>query len=267
VTEPRTSAPPSPAAAGEGGGGLLLDVRGVVRRYGGLTAVDDVSLGLGPQERLAVIGPNGAGKTTLFKLIAGEVRPNAGTVAFDGREVTRWSARRRARLGIARTFQVSNLFRSLTVSENVMLAAQARRPARWSCLPRVGVRGAAQETDRVIEQLLLGGRRHDRVENLSHGERRQLEIAMALVVEPRLLLLDEPAAGLSLVERRRLREILEGLPRTVPFLLIEHDLSLALELADRVVVLDNGRQIAAGTADEIRRDRHVREVYLGRTAS
>ena len=174
---------------------------------------------------------------------------------------------RRARLGIARTFQVSNLFRSLTVSENILLAAQARRPARWSCVPRLGVRGAVRETDRVIDQLLLGGRRHDRVENLSHGERRQLEIAMALVVAPRLLLLDEPAAGLSLVERRRLREILEGLPRTVPFLLIEHDLSLALELADRVVVLDNGRMIAAGSADEIRRDRHVREVYLGRTAS
>jgi branched-chain amino acid transport system ATP-binding protein len=118
-----------------------------------------------------------------------------------------------------------------------------------------------------MEQLLLGGRRDDRVENLSHGERRQLEIAMALVVEPRLLLLDEPAAGLSLVERRRLREILEDLPRTVPYLLIEHDLTLALELADRVVVLDNGRMIARGTAAEIRRDRHVREVYLGRTAS
>ena len=267
MTDRRGAAPPSPAAAGEGGHGLLLDVRGVVRRYGGLTAVDDVSVSLGPQERLAVIGPNGAGKTTLFKLIAGEVRPNAGTVRFDGREVTRWSARRRARLGIARTFQVSNLFRSLTVAENVMLAAQARRPVRWSCVPAAGVRGAARETEEVIEQLMLGARRHDRVDNLSHGERRQLEIAMALVVEPRLLLLDEPAAGLSLVERRRLREILESLPRTVPFLLIEHDLTLALGLADRVVVLDNGRMIARGSADEIRRDRLVREVYLGRSAS
>ena len=258
---------PSPADAGEGDEACVLAVTSVVRRYGGLTAVDDVSLTLGAEERLAVIGPNGAGKTTLFKLIAGEVACNAGTVQFAGRDVTRWSARRRARLGIARTFQVSNLFPTLTVAENVMLAAQAGRPARWSCWPKAGMRQAVRERDHVISQLMLANRRDTRVENLSHGERRQLEIAMALVVHPRLLLLDEPAAGLSLVERQRLREILDALPRSVPYLLIEHDLSLALELADRVVCLDNGHVIAAGTADEIRRDPYVREVYLGRTAS
>jgi len=267
MTDSRRLLPSSPATAGDEGAGAVLDVRGLVRRYGGLIAVDDVSLSLGPRERLAVIGPNGAGKTTLFKLIAGEVSADAGRVHFEGRDVTRWSARRRARLGIARTFQVSNLFGSLTVAENVMLAAQARRPARWSCWPGLGMADAARERDEAIEQLMLGGRRASRVENLSHGERRQLEIAMALVVAPRLLLLDEPAAGLSLAERLRLRQILEELPRSVPFLLIEHDLSLALELADRVVCLDNGRTIAMGTADEIRRDPHVREVYLGRTAS
>jgi branched-chain amino acid transport system ATP-binding protein len=245
----------------------VLEVDGVVRRYGGLTAVAEVSLTLGAEERLAVIGPNGAGKTTLFKLIAGEVACDAGTVRFAGRDVTRWSARRRARLGIARTFQVSNLFPTLTVAENVMMAAQARRPARWSPWPRAGMRQASREVDHVIHELLLDARRDSRVDTLSHGERRQLEIAMALVVGPRLLLLDEPAAGLSLVERLRLRQILEGLPRSVPFLLIEHDLTLALELGDRVVCLDNGRMIAAGTADEIRRDPYVREVYLGRTAS
>ncbi|MGH3384988.1 MAG: ABC transporter ATP-binding protein [Nocardioidaceae bacterium] len=245
----------------------VLGVEGVVRRYGGLTAVNDVSLTLGQRERLAVIGPNGAGKTTLFKLIAGEVSTNAGSVHFEGRDVTGWSSRRRARLGIARTFQVSNLFPSLTVAENVMLAAQARRRARWSCWPRVGVRDLAAGFDQVIEQLMLTSRRDDVVENLSHGERRQLEIAMALVVQPRLLLLDEPAAGLSVVERQRLREILDGLPRSVPFLLIEHDLTLALELADRVLCLDNGRTIAMGTADEVRRDPNVREVYLGRAAA
>ena len=267
MTLRRSTSSPSPAPAGEGGPVAVLEVDGVVRRYGGLTAVDDVSLTLGQQERLAVIGPNGAGKTTLFKLIAGEVSTDAGTVRFDGRDVTRWSARRRARLGIARTFQVSNLFPSLTVAENVMLAAQARLAARWSCWPRAGVRGAARETDQVIEDLMLTSRHDSRVDNLSHGERRQLEIAMALVVRPRLLLLDEPAAGLSLVERLRLRQILESLPRSVPFLLIEHDLTLALELADRVVCLDNGRVIAAGTAAEIRRDPYVRKVYLGRTAA
>ena len=239
----------------------------MVRRYGGLTAVDSVSLALGRRERLAVIGPNGAGKTTLFKLIAGEVTTDAGSVRFDGRDVTRWSARRRARLGIARTFQVSNLFPTLTVAENVMLAAQARRPSRWQFWPQRSGRDAAGEADRAIEELMLGPRRRSRVASLSHGERRQLEIAMALVVQPRLLLLDEPAAGLSLVERLMLRQILEALPRSVPFLLIEHDLTLALELADRVLCLDNGRMIAVGTAEEIRRDPHVREVYLGRTAA
>ena len=262
------SRPSVPAAAGSGGGDAVLEVAGVVRRYGGLTAVDDVSLTLGREERLAVIGPNGAGKTTLFKLIAGEVATDAGSVRFEGRDVTRWSARRRARLGIARTFQVSNLFPSLSVRENVLLAAQAKRASRWKFWPERG-QGAvtAAETDRAIEELMLVGRRHSRVDSLSHGERRQLEIAMALVVRPRLLLLDEPAAGLSLVERVRLRQILEALPRSVPFLLIEHDLSLALELADRVLCLHNGRTIAMGTADEIRGDLYVREVYLGRSAA
>jgi branched-chain amino acid transport system ATP-binding protein len=239
----------------------------VVRRYGGLTAVDDVSLTLGERERLAVIGPNGAGKTTLFKLIAGEVSTSAGTVAFEGRDVTRWSSRRRARLGIARTFQVSNLFPTLTVAENVTLAAQALRAARWSAWPWVGQRDATAEVDLIIERLMLTPRRDNPVESLSHGERRQVEIAMALVVQPRLLLLDEPAAGLSVGERQRLRQVLEELPRSVPYLLIEHDLTLALGLADRVLCLDNGRTIAAGTPDEIRRDPQVREVYLGRAAT
>ena len=264
----RSSPSPRTALRGEGQD-VVLAVDGVVRRYGGLTAVDGVCLTLGRQERLAVIGPNGAGKTTLFKLIAGEVIPNSGTIRFDGRDVTQWSARRRARLGIARTFQVSNLFPSLTVFENVRLAALAKRAARWKFWPELG-HGDADARARsraVIDQLLLGPRMDSRVADLSHGERRQLEIAMALVVEPRLLLLDEPAAGLSLVERVRLREVLEALPRSVPFLLIEHDLSLALELADRVLCLDNGRPIAMGTAAQIRSDPHVREVYLGRTAT
>jgi len=271
MTHDRVSSRPSPAAGqatGEGRDTAVLDVDAVVRRYGGLTAVDGVSLSLGRQERVAVIGPNGAGKTTLFKLIAGEVSAQAGTIRFDGRDVTRWSARRRARLGIARTFQVSNLFPSLTVFENVLIAAQGKRAARWKFWPERG-HGHADvraRCEQVIDQLLLGPRAASRIADLSHGERRQVEIAMALVVEPRLLLLDEPAAGLSLVERAKLREILEALPRSVPFLLIEHDLSIALELADRVLCLHNGRPIAMGTAAEVRRDPHVREVYLGRTA-
>jgi branched-chain amino acid transport system ATP-binding protein len=267
VTDRSDTLSSSPATIGEEGSSPVLEVRGVVRRYGGLTAVDDVTLTLGQRERLAVIGPNGAGKTTLFKLIAGEVSASAGSVAFEGRDVTRWSSRRRARLGIARTFQVSNLFPTLTVADNVTLAAQALRAVRWSFWPGTGRKGVTAEVERILEQLLLTARRHSPVESLSHGERRQLEIAMALVVQPRLLLLDEPAAGLSVGERQRLREVLEGLPRSVPYLLIEHDLTLALGLADRVLCLDNGRTIASGTPDEIRRNPHVREVYLGRAAT
>jgi branched-chain amino acid transport system ATP-binding protein len=266
VTDRSDTLPSSPAT-GEEGSAPVLEVRGVVRRYGGLTAVDDVTLTLGRSERLAVIGPNGAGKTTLFKLIAGEVSTSAGSVAFEGRDVTRWSSRRRARLGIARTFQVSNLFPTLTVADNVTLAAQALRAVRWSCWPGTGRKGVTAEVDRILERLLLTARRHSPVESLSHGERRQLEIAMALVVQPRLLLLDEPAAGLSVGERQRLREVLEDLPRSVPYLLIEHDLTLALGLADLVLCLDNGRTIATGTPDEIRGNPHVREVYLGRAAT
>jgi branched-chain amino acid transport system ATP-binding protein len=269
MTTDSFDARPSPPHRGGEGPPAVLEVDRVVRRFGGLVAVDGVSLTLGHGERLAVIGPNGAGKTTLFKLIAGEVPTDDGQIRFHGQDITRWSARRRARLGIARTFQVSNLFGSLTVLENVRLAALARRPARWQFWPQLGRRDtdARDRADAVIDDLLLGQRATSRVAELSHGERRQVEIAMALVAEPRLLLLDEPAAGLSLAERARLWDILNTLPRSIPFLLIEHDLSFALGLADRVLCLDNGRPIALGTPAEVRRDPHVREVYLGRAAA
>jgi len=246
----------------------VLEVDSVVRRFGGVTAVDGVTVRLSSRERLAVIGPNGAGKTTLFRLITGEVAPTSGTITLFGRDVTRWPTRRRARLGVSRTFQVSNLFPNLSVRDNVRLAAQAKNPARWQFWPgRDGPGGDSAPVVEILESLMLTARSADPVSSLSHGERRQLEIAMSLVVTPKLLLLDEPAAGLSLVERARLREILEGLPRSIPLLLIEHDLTLALGLADRVLCMENGRPIALGTPDDVRADRHVQEVYLGRSAT
>jgi branched-chain amino acid transport system ATP-binding protein len=249
-------------------GASILEVDSLVRRFGGIAAVDGVSLTLGMDERLAVIGPNGAGKTTLFRLIAGEVAPTSGTITLFGRDVTTWPTRRRARLGLSRTFQVSNLFPNLSVLDNVRLAAQAQDVVRWQFWPRrAGADAHTQQAEAALESLMLVARRDDPVSSLSHGERRQLEIAMSLVVTPRLLLLDEPAAGLSLVERARLREILEGLPRSIPLLLIEHDLTLALELADRVLCMENGRPIALGTPEQVRADRHVQEVYLGRSAT
>jgi branched-chain amino acid transport system ATP-binding protein len=243
----------------------VLALEGVVRRFGGLTAVDGVSLTLGPGRRLAVIGPNGAGKTTLFRLIAGDMGVSAGRVELLGRDVTRMPAHRRARLGLARTFQVSNLFSGLSVLDNVRLAAQAREPGRWRFWApiRAGDRvGAAAMA--ALERVGLGARAGDRVADLSHGEQRQLEVALALAIEPKLLLLDEPAAGLPAGERARLRDLLGSLPPSLPLVLIEHDMTLALSLADEVLCMHNGRVIAHGTPAEVRADDTVQAVYLGR---
>jgi len=243
----------------------VLRLEGVVGRFGGLVAVDGVSLSLGPRQRLAIIGPNGAGKTTLFRLIAGDLAASAGRIQLFGRDVTRAPAHRRARMGLSRTFQVSNLFGGLSVLDNVRLAAQAREPGRWRILAPVRrgdpIGAAAME---ALERAGIGSRAGDRVADLSHGEQRQLEVALALATRPRLLLLDEPAAGLSAGERARFRELLGSLPRTLPLLLIEHDMSLALSLADEVLCLHNGRPIALGPPGEVRRDATVQAVYLGR---
>ena len=242
---------------------LALD--GISRRFGGVVAVDGVSLTLGAGERVSVIGPNGAGKTTLFRLIAGEMRPSGGRINMLGRDVTQMPAHRRAGLGLARTFQVSNLFVGLTVLENVRLASQTRGRDRWRFWSAISPDDAPGRSAReALEHVGLERRAGDRVSDLSHGEQRQLEVAMALVSEPRLLLLDEPAAGLAMSERSRLRALLEGLPRTLPVLLIEHDMSLALGLADRVLCMHNGKVIASGSPDDVRRDETVQAVYLGR---
>jgi branched-chain amino acid transport system ATP-binding protein len=243
----------------------VLALEGVVRRFGGLTAVDGVSLTLGPGRRLAVIGPNGAGKTTLFRLIAGDMGVSAGRVELLGRDVTRMPAHRRARLGLARTFQVSNLFSGLSVLDNVRLAAQAREPGRWRFWApiRAGDRVGATAMA-ALERVGLGARAGDRVADLSHGEQRQLEVALALATEPKLLLLDEPAAGLPAGERARLRDLLGSLPPSLPLVLIEHDMTLALSLADEVLCMHNGRVIAHGTPAEVRADDTVQAVYLGR---
>jgi branched-chain amino acid transport system ATP-binding protein len=249
----------------EGHSEPVLRLDGVARRFGGLVAVDGVSLSLGSRQRLAVIGPNGAGKTTLFRLIAGDMAPSGGRIFLFGRDVTRTPAHRRARMGLSRTFQVSNLFGGLSVLDNVRLAVQAREPGRWQFLApiRRGDRIGTTAME-VLERTGIRSRAGDRVADLSHGEQRQLEVALALATRPRLLLLDEPAAGLSAGERARFRELLGSLPRSLPLLLIEHDMTLALSLADEVLCLHNGRPIALGPPSEVRRDATVQAVYLGR---
>ncbi len=241
-----------------------LRVTSLVRRFGGMTAVDDVDLELAQGERLAVIGPNGAGKTTLFRLIAGDLRPDAGRILMFGQDVTRLAPWRRARLGLSRTYQVANLFGRLPVADNLRLAMMPGHPSGWrSMRPQRRDDDIADEAAAILEQVHLGGRAGATVAELSHGEQRQLEIAMAIATRPRLLLLDEPAAGLSSGERGMLRDLIERLPRTLPLVLIEHDMALVFDLADRVLCLHQGHPVAVGTPQEIRADERVQAVYLG----
>ena len=243
----------------------LLILRDVGIRFGALRAVDGVSLEVAPGERRAVIGPNGAGKTTLFNAITGVILPSQGRVLFEGHDITRTAPHLRARLGLARTFQITNLFPNLTVAENVMLAIRglsSRKYALFGAAEPLGDERARAEEAVVLARL---GERHGvLVRELSYGEQRQLELAMALVSRPRLLLLDEPAAGLSPAERGVTAEIIRGLPRDLTMILIEHDMDLALGLVDRVTCLHNGRVLVEETPEAIRRNEAVQEVYLGK---
>jgi branched-chain amino acid transport system ATP-binding protein len=241
---------------------LRLD--GVVKAFGGLRAVDGVSLAVRPGERRALIGPNGAGKTTLFNLVAGVLPVSGGAIRLFGEDVTRAPAHRRAARGLARTFQITNLFPGLTVLENCLLAVQALTPVKFSMLRPVSAYAALRERARAtLAAVGLEAVMDARVANLSHGEQRQLEIALALAGNPRLLLLDEPTAGLSPAESRLMADLLAGLDPAITVLMIEHDMDIALALASRVTVLHYGRVIADGTRDEIRADPQVREIYLG----
>ncbi|MCX7624159.1 MAG: ABC transporter ATP-binding protein [Thermomicrobium sp.] len=242
-----------------------LELQGVGRRFGGLAAVRDVSLALEPGERRAIIGPNGAGKTTLFNLVTGELRPTAGTIRFFGRDVTALPPHQRVRLGLARTYQTPLVFPRLTVRDNLYLAVRGVRPWRLSLrAPRPG----DPEFAVVAELAERVGLRHALsalAGALSHGEQRQLEIAMALASRPKLLLLDEPAAGLSPAERESLAALLGSLDPTMTVLLIEHDMDVAFQVAQRVTVLHEGSVIAEGTPEAIASDPRVRAVYLGGT--
>ena len=232
--------------------------------FGGLHAVDGVELAVRPGERRALIGPNGAGKTTLFNLISGALPPTSGSIVFFGRDVTRMAQHRRAALGLSRTFQISNLFPTLTVLENCLLAVQALTPARLAMHRRLAGYTALHEGARAsLAAVGLTDRADAIVKNLSHGEHRQLEIALALAGRPRVLLLDEPTAGLSPAESRLMAELLAKLDPAMTVLIIEHDMDIALELAQRVTVLHYGKVIADGTRDAIRVDPLVREIYLG----
>jgi branched-chain amino acid transport system ATP-binding protein len=244
--------------------GYALRLEAVSKSFGGLRAVDDVALAVRAGERRALIGPNGAGKTTLFNLIAGALPVTAGRITLFGADVTGMAQHRRAALGLARTFQITNLFPTLTVLQNVVLAAQACTPARFAMLRPVS---RFAELDARARQALaavgLDDRASRRVRQLSHGEQRQLEIALALAGRPRVLLLDEPAAGLSQAEAQLMTALLQRLDPAITLLIIEHDMDIALEVARDVTVLHYGRVIADGPREVVRADPMVREIYLG----
>ena len=242
----------------------LLALEGVTRRFGALAAVNDVSLAVTARERRAIIGPNGAGKTTLFNLITGQLPPSAGRIVLGGQPITGLPPHVVARRGLARSFQRNNLFPRLPVRENLRLAAAADGQGSWNLLGRVGgLRAPLGRARETAEAVGLTERLDALAGQLSYGEQRQLEVGVALATAPRLLLLDEPTAGMSPEETLRMTRMLEGLPREVTLLIIEHDMDVVASLADRVTVLHYGEVLTEGSFAEVKADPRVYEVYLG----
>jgi branched-chain amino acid transport system ATP-binding protein len=248
-------------------GDIALSVDRLRKAFGGLTATDDLSLEVARGEIHAVIGPNGAGKTTLVNLLSGLTRPDAGRVLFAGRDITRLAAPARVRAGLARSFQITSVFRDFTALENIMLPVQARQGHSfrfWRPIAGDGsLRGPAME---ILARVGLAGRADIVAGNLAHGEQRQLEIAVALATAPAFLLLDEPIAGMGLEESQGMVALLQALKGDFTMLLIEHDMDAVFALADRITVLVYGKAIATGTPEQIRNDPAVQAAYLGEEA-
>lgn len=242
----------------------MLKVSALYKRFGGLTATDGVELYVKAQEVHAIIGPNGAGKTTLIAQLAGELRPDSGRIEFLGRDITYAPPYRRSHLGLARSFQITSVFLDMTLLENVALAVQAHAGHSYHFWhPAQEDKCLLEPARKALAQVGLAERSEMLADEVSHGEHRQLEIAMALATDPKLLLLDEPMAGMGAEESVRMVEILQGLKGQKTMLLIEHDMDTVFALADRITVLVYGRVIASGTPDVIRNDNAVRRAYLG----
>ena len=242
----------------------LLAVRGLSKRFGGLVATDLVDLDVAKGETLAVIGPNGAGKTTLIGQLSGDLVPDAGTIRFGGEDITALSAAARSQRGLARSFQITSIFKEFTALDNVALAVQAHAGHSfrfWT--PARTERALREPALAVLEQVGLGARAGVVAGTLAHGEQRQLEIAMALASRPRLLLLDEPVAGMGIDESQRMVRLLRTLRRQHTMLLVEHDMDAVFALADRISVMVYGRVIASGAPETIRANAEVRRAYLG----
>jgi branched-chain amino acid transport system ATP-binding protein len=243
-----------------------LEITGLKKAFGGLPATNDVSLAVMPGERRLIMGPNGAGKTTLFNLITGDLTADAGTIRVFGQEASRLLPYERAHLGMARTYQIITLFGKDTLEHNVVLSLLGLSPVRWNTFrPLAGFGSLREEARRVLQRVGLEHLAARPIGEVSYGERRRVEIAMALAQNPRLLLLDEPFAGLSREERIQLKALVTAIPREVTVVLIEHDMDTALDLAERITVLHYGSVIVEGTRTEVVADPKTREVYLGDT--
>ena len=243
---------------------IALAIDDVAKNYGGVAALRGVSFTMTPGERLVMLGPNGAGKTTLFHTISGNAIASSGRITFFGQDITRLAPDARARQGLARTFQITNLFGNLTVRQNIVLALCGARKTTFKFMRPLSAYGDIQTAAVAqLDRWNLAASADLLVRNLSYGEQRQLEVVMALCGEPKLLLLDEPTAGLSPAETLRVVDMVRQLPRDITILLIEHDMEVAFEIADRIVVMHQGQIVAQGDEAEIRNNKQVSDIYLG----
>jgi branched-chain amino acid transport system ATP-binding protein len=256
-----------PVAAAPVSAEAIVQVRSAVVAFGGLQALGGIADDVVQGELFAIIGPNGAGKTTLFNVIAGDITPTGGTVAIKGVDCTYLPSRHRPRLGVARTYQKARTFDGLTVVDNIYLALAGHRGRHWLPWRSAVDRQMRAEVERIAASVWLLDCHTSLAGALSHGQKRQLELGMAIATEPDVLMLDEPASGLSRGERKRLVELLEALPSDVTVLLIEHDMDVAFRLAGRVVVMADGLIVTAGPPEEIQQDPTVHEIYLGAEAT
>ncbi len=242
----------------------VLRVEGLTKHFGGVAAVNDVDLSVEAGEHLVIIGPNGAGKTTLFNLINGQLKPTRGRIEFLGRDVTEIPPHGRAHLGMARSFQIISLLTQLTVLDNTLLALHGTGPHRFNVFTNIAaypdIRDRARQT---LESLNLWDRREVLVKNLAYGEQRRLEIGLGLAVQPKLLLLDEPSAGLTKEEGVEMIRVIQNLGRELTVLIVDHDMDLVFEVAERIVVLHYGAKLADGPPKEIKADPRVMEIYMG----
>ena len=244
--------------------GAVLELKGLSKSFGGLHAVQEVNLKVFPGDRKAIIGPNGAGKTTLFNVVTGVLPVTSGQVLLFGQDITRWPSHRRTALGMARTFQITSLFPKLTVLENVLLAITGLRRTKFVMWrPLSSYRDVYEKARRLLENAGYWDRREAEVRSLSHGERRQVEVVLGLASEPKILLLDEPAAGLATGESQEMTEFLKRLDPRLAILLIEHDMDVVFDFAEHISVLHFGQVVEEGATEHIRASEKVQQIYLG----